>query len=94
LIIEIFLNDTLIKVINYEEEKVNGLNKISVDFTVTSEDYHEITTLLYKGSFDVKVPERHLSFRGAIQQYSTSFTNLYVKGQVGNFKLSLLEVKE
>jgi hypothetical protein len=94
LVKEIFLNDTLINVVHYEEENKNGLNKISVDFNVTSEEYHDITSLLYKGTFDVKVPERELSFKGTIQQYSTSFTNLYVKGQVGNFKLSLQEVME
>ena len=93
LVKEIFLNNTLINVVHYEDEKVDGLNKISIDFSVTSEEYHDITTLLYNGTFDVKVPERDLTFRGTIQQYSTSFTNLYVKGQVGNFKLSLLEVK-
>jgi hypothetical protein len=94
LVNEIFLNDTLINVVHYEEDKVNELNKISVGFNVTSEEYHDITTLLYKGTFDVKVPKRGLSFKGTIQQYSTSFTNLYIKGQVGDFKLSLLEVKE
>ncbi|MEC1524168.1 DUF3219 family protein [Neobacillus niacini] len=91
---EIVLDETLIKVYKYEEEKVDDLYKISVEFNVTSEEYHDITTLLYKGTFNVKVPERDLSFRASIQQYSTSFTNLYIKGQVGEFKLSLLEVKE
>ncbi|TDL63052.1 DUF3219 family protein [Rhodococcus qingshengii] len=91
---EIILDETAIKVYKYEEERVNTLNKITVDFKVTSEEYHDITTLLYKGTFDVKVPERDLSLRASIYQYSTSFTNLYIKGQVGDFKLVLLEVKE
>ncbi|MFB3167076.1 DUF3219 family protein [Neobacillus sp. 179-C4.2 HS] len=91
---EIVLNETTIKVNKYDEEKEGDLHKISVEFNVTSEDYHDITTLLYKGTFDVKVPDRDLSFRASIQQYSTSFTNLYIKGQVGEFKLQLLEVKE
>lgn len=90
---EIFLDETAIKVHKYEELKVNTLNKITVDFKVTSEEYHDITTLLYKGTFDVKVPERDLSLRASIYQYSTSFTNLYIKGQVGDFKLVLIEVK-
>ncbi|NEU31979.1 DUF3219 family protein [bacterium LRH843] len=90
---ELYLDDSLIKIKSYKEEKVNGLYKISVDFEVTSEEYHEVTTLLYKGTFDVKVPEKNVTFRGTIQQYSTSIINLYVKGQVGDFKLSLLEVK-
>jgi len=94
LVNEIILNETTINVYNYEEKTENGLHKMSVEFKVTSEEYHDITTLLYKGTFDVKVPERNLSFRAKIYQYSTSFTNLYIKGQIGYFKLVLLEVKE
>ncbi|NYE04053.1 hypothetical protein F4694_000797 [Bacillus niacini] len=60
---EIVLNETTIKVHKYEEEKEGRLHKISVEFPVRSEDYHDITTLLYKGTFDVKVPERDLAFR-------------------------------
>ncbi|PAE44208.1 DUF3219 family protein [Bacillus sp. 7884-1] len=91
---EIILDETSINVYKYEGKTENALHKISVEFKVTSEEYHDITTLLYKGTFNIKVPERDLSFRGRIQQYSTSFTNLYNKGQVGDFKLVLLEVKE
>ena len=94
LVNKIILDETSILVFKYEETIENGLQKISVDFKVTSEEYHDITTLLYKGTFDVKVPERNLSFRARIYQYSTSFTNLYIKRQVGDFKLVLLEVKE
>jgi hypothetical protein len=94
LVNEIVLDDTSIHVYKYEEDKEDELHKISIQFNVTSEEYHDITTLLYKGTFDVKVPERDLSFRASIQQYSTSFTNLYIKGQVGEFNLSLLEVRE
>lgn len=90
---EIILDDTFIKVNRYEAEKVNDLHLISVDFFVTSEEYHDIATLLYKGMFDVKVPELGLSFKGSIHQYSTSITNLYEQGQVGEYKLSLLEVQ-
>jgi hypothetical protein len=49
---------------------------------------------LYKGTFHVNVPEEDLDFQGTIHQYSTSFTNLYEKGQVGDFSLSLIEVNE
>ena len=90
---EVTLNETLIKINEYKEDQVNGLNRISINFKVSSDDYHEITTLLYQGTFEVSVPERRLNFKGTIQQYSTSFTNLYVRGQVGDFHLSLLEVK-
>jgi hypothetical protein len=91
---EIFLNDRSFKVTKYEEEIVGGLHKITVDFKVTSEEYHDVTTLLYKGTFDVKVPANGLAFKGTIHEYSTSITNLYEKGQVGVFHLSLLEVLE
>ena len=89
----IVLNHTIIKVHRFEQRKVNNLHEISVGFEVTSEDYHEIATLLYQGTFDVNVPERDLSFRGTIQQYFTSTTNLYEEGQVGDYSLTLLEVK-
>jgi hypothetical protein len=86
------LNNRVIKVDRFEEELVNGLHKISIEFKVTSEEYHDIATLLYEGTFDVEIPEMNLSFRGTIQQYSTSITNLYEKGQVGVYRLSLIEV--
>ena len=88
------LNDRVIQLTRYEEEKVNGLYKISVVFNVTSEEYHDITTLLYLGTFDVKIPENNLRFRGTIHNYSTSITNLYNKDQVGEYKLTLLEEKD
>lgn len=89
-----FLDGTLIQLSRYAEEKVNGKYKVSVDFDVTSEEYHDITTLLYGGTFDVKIPERDLTFRGTIYNYSTSITNLYEKDQIGQYKLTLIEVKD
>ena len=89
---EIVLDDTCIKVSHFESKKVNDLHLISVVFNVTSEDYHDIAVLLYKGTFDVKVPTHGWFFKGSIHQYSTSITNLYEKGQIGEYKLSLLEV--
>ena len=88
------LNDRVIQLTRYEEEKVNGLHKISVIFNVTSEEYHDITTLLYLGTFEVEIPESNLRFRGTILNYSTSITNLYLKDQVGEYKLTLLEEKD
>lgn len=90
---KIILNDTPIHVDNFKEDKNGGLNRICVNFKVTSKDYHAITTLLYKRQFNVKVSERGLTFRGEIQEYSTSITNLYEKGKVGDFKLCLREVR-
>lgn len=92
MISEIFLDDRLFKVTKYEEVTMGGLHKVTVEFKVTSEEYHDVTTLLYKGTFDVKVPVNGLAFKGTIHEYSTSITNLYEKGQVGVFHLSLLEV--
>ena len=89
---EILLNNTLIKAHRLEHRKVNQLLEISVGFHVTSKEYHDIATLLYKGTFDVEVPERNISFRGKIQQYSTSMTNLYEEGQIGDYSLTLIEV--
>ena len=88
---EIILNHTPIHVTNYHEEMEDGLHKICVDFNVTSKDYHDITKLLYKGVFDVQVPQKGLTFTGDIQQYSTSITNLYQEGNVGDFRLCLRE---
>lgn len=91
---EIILNDSLIKVHSFEDRIVNNSHEISVRFKVTSEEYHDIATLLYQGTFNVKVPERGLAFKGTIQQYSTSITNLYEKGQVGDYSVTLREVKK
>ncbi|AZV41875.1 DUF3219 family protein [Peribacillus asahii] len=87
----IILNNYSISVKEYGEKKTKDGDLISVTFDVTSEDYHDVTTLLYKRAFDVKIPERNREFKGTIQQYSTSITNLYEKGNVGEFKLCLLE---
>lgn len=90
---EIFLDDTPVHIDNYKEDIQEGLQRICVEFQVTSEEYHDITKLLYKGTFDIKVPEKDLSFKGTIQEYSTSITNLYEKGQVGDFRLCLRAIK-
>ena len=91
LVNEIILNNYSISVKDYEEKKTKDGDLIFVTFDVTSEDYHDVTTLLYEGTFYVKIPERNREFQGTIQEYSTSITNLYEKGNVGEFKLSLLE---
>lgn len=94
LVNEIILNETPIRVESYKEEKNEGLYDICVDFKVTSDDYHAMTTLLYEGEFDVKVPEKEWAFRGRIQQYATSITNLYIEGQVGDYHLCLREMRD
>ena len=91
---KIVLDDRIIQVFSYEEVKINERYRIAVMFNVTSEEYHDITSLLYKGTFDVIVPEKDISFRGTIYNYSTSITNLYEKNQVGQYSLTLIEVKD
>lgn len=94
MVTEIQLDQTPITVYTYSEEMINGLHQISVELKVNSEDYHDVVTLLYKGTFEVKVPSRSLAFTGKIVQYSTSITNLYEKGQVGDYCISFLEVQD
>lgn len=65
--------------------------RVTVEFKVNSEQYHDVTTKLYAGQFFIKVPEKNLAFHGRIKEYSTSITNLYEKGQEGNFHLVLEE---
>jgi hypothetical protein len=94
LVSEIRLDDTSIQIESFDTKKVNDLHQISMVFNVTSEQYHDIATLLYKGTFDVQVPENDLSFKGTITNYFTSVTNLYEKGQVGQYSVTLLEVEQ
>ncbi|MBT2644124.1 DUF3219 family protein [Bacillus sp. ISL-41] len=91
---KVILDGRTIVISHFEIDNTGGLKRIAVHFPVTSEDYHDVTTLLYKGEFDVQVPAKDIAFRGQIVEYSTSVTNLYKSGQVGTFKLVLLEVKE
>lgn len=91
---EMILNESVIQVQRFEHRKVNGLNEVSVEFKVSSEAYHDMAILLYQQSFDVKVPETGLQFKGTIQQYSTSITNLYEKNQIGDYSLTLREMKD
>lgn len=58
LVSKIMLDDRVIQLSSYEEEKENGSYKVSVIFDVTSEEYHDIATLLYNGTFDVEIPDR------------------------------------
>ncbi|RFU64202.1 DUF3219 family protein [Bacillus sp. V59.32b] len=90
---EVMLDETVIKVTNYQEEvaEKTGARQISFEFKVKSSEYHDITTLLYKGTFDVKVPEKELAFEGTILNYYTSVTDLYKENQVGDFHLVLVE---
>ncbi|WP_353654009.1 DUF3219 family protein [Bacillus sp. ISL-55] len=94
LVDRIILDGETILISHFEMDNTGGQRRIAAHFPVTSEDYHNVTTLLYKGEFDVHVPAKEITFRGKIVEYSTSVTNLYESGQVGTFQLTLLEVKE
>ncbi|MBP1968403.1 hypothetical protein J2Z83_000495 [Virgibacillus natechei] len=92
---KVIINDLAINAMNYQEETVTeegkDLFKIGFDFKVTSSDYHDVTTLLYKNDFTVKVPGRNINLYATIYNYSTSITNLYEEDAVGDFKLELME---
>lgn len=90
---EVLLDNQKLSTHTFQEEREKGKIIVTIEFKVTSEDYHAITTLLYKGSFFVEVPEKNLEFHGKIKEYSTSITNLYEKDQVGNFFVVLEEEK-
>ncbi|WP_047980354.1 DUF3219 family protein [Ornithinibacillus contaminans] len=73
------------------EKKGKHIHQLAIDFHVTHDHYHEVTVELYKNDFLVKIPDKQVVFRGTIQTYLTSITNLYEKGAVGKFTLVLLE---
>lgn len=97
MVTHILLDDVSISITDFQEAIINDkatnkeLQKIEFNFKVTSEAYHDITTLLYRMNFQVKVPELNLEFPATIHSYSTSITNLYEENQVGDFKLALIE---
>ncbi len=94
MVTKVQLNDMVINVTGFKEESIDDKRKIRFDFEVRSgQEYHDVTTLLYEQTFDVKIPEMKMEFRGTISNYSTSITNLYEEGSVGDFKLELVEVK-
>ncbi|MEI3598466.1 MULTISPECIES: DUF3219 family protein [unclassified Oceanobacillus] len=92
---EVVLNELKLDAQNVKEEIREDKGKvrkfIAFDFKVHSDDYHDVTTELYKNDFLVRVPERNLEFQAVIHNYSTSVTDLYVQDAVGDFKLELIE---
>lgn len=92
---KVILNDFPIEVsqLTIDQQEEHGRNRtlIVMEFQVTSEDYHDITVLLYENDFSVKIPEESIEIEATIRNYSTSITDLYQKGNVGDFKLTLLE---
>ena len=88
---KILLNNVSIDLKSYEEN--DGQSEIQIIFDVKSDEYHDIAVLLYHEVFDVEVPERNLKFRGKIVNYYTDRTNLYEAGQVGEYNVTLKDVK-
>ncbi|PJN88980.1 DUF3219 family protein [Bacillus sp. mrc49] len=96
---EVILNDVRLNVTDFLADTVEGseggeIRKVSFNFKVTNEEYHDITTLLYQMIFDIKIPQLNEEFRAEIFNYATSVTNLYEENAVGDFSLVLLEVNE
>ncbi|WP_237605606.1 DUF3219 family protein [Salinicoccus sp. ID82-1] len=89
----IILDDTEIKLKDYEAHEKDGRREVAFIFDVTTEDYHDVAVLLYRGTFDVSIPEEHLEFRGTIINYSTSLDNLYEENQTGEFRVTLQEIE-
>lgn len=87
---KVWINNYPIEARNFKKGSAER-TKVSFDFTVTHEDYHDVTTLLYENDFTVKVPDENLEFRATISNYSTSVTNLYKEGEEGEFRLELVE---
>lgn len=94
MVTEIYIDDYKLNITDYHDELNNELLLVKVEFKVTTEEYHDVTTLLYKGIFNLKVPDRNIDCKVTIQEYSTSITNLYEKDQVGLFRLTLCEIEE
>ena len=86
----VWINDYPIEARNFKREARDPY-KISFEFTVTHEDYHDVTTLLYEIDFIVKVPDEGLEFHAVISNYATSVTNLYKEGEEGEFRLELVK---
>lgn len=57
------MNNRFIDLEEYEETEKNGLMKVFLHFKVSHENYHDITTLLYKRTFDVEIPEKGFTFK-------------------------------
>lgn len=90
---EMKLNDQTIELTGFEEREENGRLVISVEFDVTSEEYHNVTTLLYEEKFDITVPEKDMKFKGVITNYLTSLDNLYEENQVGEYQVTFTEIE-
>ena len=96
---EVILNDFVLNVTDFKDGTVKTkteeyLKTISFNFKVRGgNEYHEVTSHLYNTTFDVKIPERDLTFRGTISNYFTSRNDFTDENSVADFSLELTEVK-
>jgi len=92
---EVIINGMKIDTTSIKIDKIgkDGESRVKIDleFQVTSKEYHDVTTMLYKNDFIVEIPKEKLEVQATIYNYSTSITDLYEEGNVGDFKLVLLE---
>lgn len=88
---EIKINGQVFEGRKVEIVEADGKKQVAFYFDVTSETYHDVTSLLYTNDFQVAIPEKSLSFPATILEYSTSTTNLYEKGNTSAFYLKLGE---
>ncbi|MGP4073655.1 DUF3219 family protein [Piscibacillus sp. B03] len=88
---QLLIDNYSIDVEQYQVDTRANKSFLSVDFKVTHEQYHDITTLLYKNDFKISLPSENLQFDAMIQTFWTSFTNLYKEGAIGDFHLELIE---
>ena len=95
---EVILNDFVLMITDFKEGTVkktgDNLKTISFNFKVRGgNEYHDVTSHLYNTTFDVKVPERDLTFRGTISNYFTSRNDFTDENSFADFSLELTEVK-
>lgn len=88
---EIKINGQVFEGRQVELNETADKKQVAFSFDVTSETYHDVTSLLYKNDFEVEIPERFIAFPATINEYSTSTTNLYEKGKTSEFYLKLRE---
>lgn len=84
------INDYTIDAYNIEIKNEPDY-KVRFEFLVKHDEYHDVTTLLYKNDFTITIPKEDISFPAIISNYSTSITNLYEEDAVGEFTLELSE---
>lgn len=84
----IVLDDLTLDVKELKRDEKEGT--VYIEFDVTSEDYHNLSTHLYKEKFLVRLPgNNNEEFKAKIINYSTSLDNLYEEGQVGEYRITL-----